>query len=182
MALDLEKILASINSNSGNKLPPVHLWHPERVGEIDIHIDDNMRWQHEGTYFQREALVRLLASILKKEGDDYFLVTPEEKMKIRVDDVPFEIINMQQNDAESPQKILVTNTEDIIRLENSSQWQLRNYQGTPVPYVLVRDNLWARVNRTVFYQMIAEAEEKKSGNGTQLFLRSLDTSFLLGDY
>lgn len=180
MAIDLEKLLSSIHQQEQKSLPPVHLWKPSICGEIDIHIDSEMRWFHEGRPFEREALVRLLASILVMEGDAYYLVTPQEKMRIRVDDVPFAIINMQQNDAQPPQKVLISNTEDLITLKEPSQWELREYQGAMIPYVCVRQNLWARVNRTVFYQMIDAAEPQDGPNATELYLPSGSARFLLG--
>jgi hypothetical protein len=176
MALDIEKILKNLSLDD-KKLPPIHLWHPEHVGEIDICIDDNMRWWHEGEIFQRESLVRLFASILRKEGDTYFLVTPAEKLAIVVEDVPFEIINML-NDGST--KVFITNTEDKIFLTQESQWQLRDYQGVNIPYVLVRDDLWARVNRTVYYQMIEEAAKSEQVSETQIYLQSAGNNYLLG--
>ena len=68
------------------KLPPVDQWNPEFCGDIDIRIARNGSWYHEGRPFLRPSLVRLLSSILKREGDDYFLVSPVEKMRIQVED------------------------------------------------------------------------------------------------
>lgn len=76
------------------KMPPVEDWHPTTEGEIDIHIDHQGRWFHEGGHFDRQDLARLFASILRKEDDHYYLVTPSEKLKISVDDVPFSIVLM----------------------------------------------------------------------------------------
>jgi uncharacterized protein len=98
MSLDIQQILDSLQNNSGHKLPPVHLWHPEREGAIDIHIDGQMRWTHEGGHFERQSIQRLLSTLLRKDGDHYYLVTPQEKLKISVVDVPFEISSMTESE------------------------------------------------------------------------------------
>ena len=67
-------------------MPPVHLWDPPYCGEIDITIKRDGTWIHEGTPIGRPGLVRLFASILKKEGEQHFLVTPVEKVGIVVED------------------------------------------------------------------------------------------------
>jgi hypothetical protein len=85
------------------KLPPVDQWNPEFCGDIDIRIARNGSWYHEGRPFLRPSLVRLLSSILKREGDDYFLVSPVEKMRIQVEDVPFIAVGMTQEEADGEQ-------------------------------------------------------------------------------
>ncbi len=180
MSLDIQQILDSLQNNSGPKLPPVHLWHPEREGVIDIHIDEQMRWTHEGGHFERHSIQRLLSTLLRKEGDHYFLVTPQEKLKISVADVPFEIINMTNNETDPGEKILITNNDDLIRLNETSQWELREYQGNLIPYVEVRNNLWARISRPVYYQMIAEAEPESQGEREMINLVSKGKKFILG--
>ena len=85
----LEAILAAARTGEGRAAPPVHLWNPPHCGEIDIRIARNGLWFHEGTPIGREALVRLFASVLRKDPDGYHLVTPVEKMKIAVEDAPF---------------------------------------------------------------------------------------------
>lgn len=174
MALDLDRIVATLNQ-AAEKMPPVQSWQPAVKGTIDILIDDNMQWFHEGGVFQREALVKLLASILRIEDDGYYLVTPAEKLRIEVADVPFKIIAMlQQDDA----YYLITNTEDRIRLDDNTVWQLRRYNEVEIPYVDVRHGLFARVDRAVFYQMVEQAE--LSEDGKSMYLISAKRPFLLG--
>lgn len=175
MALDLDHIVATFN-HPANSLPPVERWQPSVSGSIDIVIDEQMQWFHEGGIFQRPALMKLLSSILRIENGDYFLVTPAEKLRIQVVDVPFKIVAMlPQDDA----IILITHTEDRIRLEASTFWQLRSFHGVNIPYVEVRNGLFARVDRSVFYQMVESAELNDAGD--KLLLRSAGCSFLLGD-
>ena len=179
MSLDLDQIYQAITQTNQENLPPVHLWHPEREGEIDIVIDHSANWFHEGGEFQRLSLVKLLSSILRLEGENYYLVTPAEKLKISVEDVPFAIVSLLQQDDDL---ILVTNTEQLIHLDGDCVWQLREYQGQPVPYVELRDGLFARVSRHVYYQMVEQAEHSESEQGNEVFLRSSGLQFSLGHF
>lgn len=184
MSIDLTLILKRIADNEmPARLPPVKSWHPEHVGEMDLIIDDQLQWFHEGAAFQRQSLIKLLASVLRKDGDDYYLVTPVEKMRITVKDVPFAIISMLENkQSAQPAYSLVTNTEEIIHLDDSATWQLREFQSggetLKLPYVEVRDDLWARITRPVYYQMAALAEEAEDGSG-DIFLTSGGITFAL---
>src|SRR3569833_2332926 len=85
----LEGIAAAAKQAPGRGLPPVHLWNPPHCGEIDIRIRKDGVWFHEGTPIGREALVRLFSTVLRKDDDGIYLVTPVEKMKITVEDAPF---------------------------------------------------------------------------------------------
>src|SRR5258706_4204674 len=86
----LERVGASARAQApGRGLPPVHLWNPARHGDIDIVIKLDGQWFHEGAPIGREALVRLFSTILRKDPDGFHLVTPAEKLKIKVEDAPF---------------------------------------------------------------------------------------------
>lgn len=181
MAIDLERIVKALESNSADskQKPPVDQWQPERVGEIDIVIDKNNDWYHEGTLFKRDALVRLFASILRKDEDGYYLVTPVEKLKITVEDVPFKITSLLERPGEPLR--LISNVEDIITLDRGCDWQLRNYDNVSVPYIRVRSKLYARVDRPVYYQMMEMAESRHAGDTTTFYLQSAGQSFTLGE-
>src|SRR3990167_6970488 len=85
----LKAIVEAAKQAPGRGLPPVHLWNPEHCGEIDIVIRRDGVWMHEGSPIGREALVRLFSTVLRKDPDGYHLVTPVEKLKIAVEDLPF---------------------------------------------------------------------------------------------
>ncbi len=116
---DVNGFLAFAGKLKERKLPPVESWHPSFCGDIDIRIARDGRWYHEGRIFQRDALTKLLSSILRKEGDEYFLVSPVEKMRIQVEDVPFLAIEMQQEKAPDQFAAFLfrTATDDIVRLD-----------------------------------------------------------------
>ena len=176
MAIDLKKIIHTLQTGEAKSLPPVHLWQPEIVGEMDLCIDAQQKWFHEGEAFQRQSLVKLLASVMRKDGDDYFLVTPTEKMKIHVADVPFSIISLITPDDTSKPLVVVTNTEETIALDAHCQWQLRVFDEVELPYIKVRANLWARVSRPVFYQLVELADTIEDA----VILHSAGHRFALG--
>lgn len=192
----LDDIIKMLNEHSGagSNLPPVEQWQPKNKGSIDIHIDAQGHWYHEGDIFKRQKLVNLFASILRYESGQYFLVTPAEQLSIKVDDVAFLaelLVSVHENPSE-PSLQLVTQCGDIIALNSDSQWELRRFQGEMIPYVLVRHQLWARVARHVFYQLVDiainqqsdddDSPVKSSDDNAMLSFISENTMFLLGHY
>jgi hypothetical protein len=141
---------------AGRKLPPVEKWHPAHCGEIDIRIARDGTWFHSGTPVGRRELVRLFSTILRKEADGYYLVTPAEKMRIRVEDAPFLAVLLEvRGEGTDQQLAFTTNVGDEviagcnnpIRVETEPQTQ------EPAPYLHVRAGLEARISRAVFYQL-----------------------------
>src|SRR6201987_2197901 len=91
----LEGIAGAARRAGAKGLPPVHLWNPPYCGDIDMRIASDGTWFYQKTPIGRAALVKLFASVLKREGDKYFLVTPVEKVGIIVDDAPFLAVEMK---------------------------------------------------------------------------------------
>ena len=166
------------------KLPPVELWNPDFCGDIDIRIVRNGSWYHEGRIFQRDALVKLLSSILRKEGDEYFLVSPVEKMRIQVDDVPFLVVEMQQEHLsdQPPALLFRTSTDDVIRLdaEHPLRVQTDFVTAEPRPYIHVRNGMEARIHRPVFYEMVELGREILRDGQLHLVVDSAGETFDLG--
>lgn len=171
-------------SDKARPLPPVEKWDPPFCGNINLTIALDGRWFYEGSPIGRANLVKLFASVLKKEDDDYFLVTPVEKVGITVEDVPFLVTEWQFDD---PVLVLTTQTGDTISLTSPQQLSLRkppaelqDTDATPIPYVLVRRNLWARLHQNVYYQLLEQASEQTLGNETQFVINSNATPFIFG--
>jgi uncharacterized protein len=146
--------LASAARRAGAKgPPPVHLWNPPFCGDIDMRIARDGTWFYLGTPIGRPEMVRLFAGIIKREEDAYFLVTPVEKVGIVVDDAPFIAIDVEPVDGSL---VFVTNVGDRvvagpdcpIRIERDPA------TGEPSPYVLIRRNLWALIDRKSFYRLV----------------------------
>lgn len=171
-------------SEAGNEadqasLPPVDKWNPDFCGNMNLVIKRNGQWWHEGTPFTRAKLIKLLASVLKKEGDDYFLVTPVEKIGIQVEDVPFIVINDEKKGS-----VISVNTQtgDTVSISEAHPVELRIFEGNLVPYCNIRRNLWARVHQNVLYRWLELAKEVQEGDTTKLFLSSADYTFCIGSF
>ena len=140
----------------GRKLPPVEKWTPAHCGEIDIRIGRDGSWFHQGTPIGRPELVRLFSTILRKEADAFYLVTPAEKMRIRVDDAPFMAVLLEVGGAGRDQRLqFTTNVGDAVIADGEHCIRVEFARETeePAPYLHVRSGLEARINRSVFYQM-----------------------------
>jgi len=132
-------------------------WNPPFCGDLDMRIARDGTWFYEGTPIRRPALVRLFSTILRRDGDDYFLVTPVEKVGITVDDAPFVAVDVEAEGAGPDQALrFETNVGDYvtagpdhpIRVERDPE------TGEPAPYVLVRANLEALIDRKSFYRLV----------------------------
>ena len=138
------------------------------TGDIDIRIARDGAWYHEGGVIARLELVRLFAALLKREGDEYFLVTPVEKWRIQVEDAPFAIVALAaERDVRGMQQLVfATNVGDqvIAGPEHLLRVECR-LPGGAAPYLRVRRNLDGLLSRPVYYQLAAIAEPAPEGNG-----------------
>ncbi|WDE03008.1 DUF1285 domain-containing protein [Thalassomonas viridans] len=177
--MSLEKISTQLKlSSAEQKLPPVELWDPPYCGEIDIVIKEDGSWYHNGTVFKRQKLVKLFASVLKKEGDEYFLVTPVEKVKITVEDAPFILSQWSWGQGgEYGEMQLATTLGDEFILGHDHPLHIGD---NGCLYVTVRRNLMAKVHRNVFYQWADIAKERKTSSGTELVLPCGSYELVLG--
>ncbi|MEM8632521.1 MAG: DUF1285 domain-containing protein [Pseudomonadota bacterium] len=153
-----EGIAASARAASKAKgLPPVHLWNPPFCGDLDIRIARDGTWFYLGTPIGRPELVRLFSTILKKEGDAYFLVTPVEKVGITVDDAPFVAVDFEASGSGNDQVLTFhTNVGDSVDAGKAAPIRVvRDAEtGEPSPYVLIRANLEALIDRKSFYRLV----------------------------
>ncbi len=142
----------------GTKLPPVHLWNPPFCGDIDMRIAADGTWFYMNSPIGRKPLYTLFSRVLRKDGDQYFLVTPVEKCGIRVDDAPFTAIRMQvEGEGRSQRIAFETNCDDTVNVDAEHPLRFATEVGTGglKPYVLVRANLEALVIRALFYDLVA---------------------------
>lgn len=163
MTGDLLAQVESLLKAGGNASPPVHEWSPPLSGDIDIRIARDGTWYHEGVRFERQSLVRLFSSILKREGDDYFLITPVEKWRLRVEDAPFAAIDCEVvGEGAQQQLVFITNVDDRVLCDALHPLRVATdaFSGEPSPYVMVRDGLEARIARSVFYRLVDRAVER----------------------
>ncbi|MBA6389910.1 DUF1285 domain-containing protein [Colwellia sp. BRX10-3] len=178
--MSLEKISAQISDTQqgdGKKMPPVELWDPPFCGDIDLEIKLDGSWFYNGTVFKRLSLVKLFASVLKKEDDKYFLVTPVEKVGIIVEDAPFILTQWQWLDDKKTSMEVTTNLDDSFILNADHPLEITEDGGL---YVTVRRNLQAKVHRNVYYQWVDLASEDDIGKGTEMVFFSAEHRFSLG--
>ena len=153
-----ESVMASVQAAAKQKgPPPVHLWNPPFCGDIDIRIARDGTWFYLGTPIGRPGLVKLFSSILKREGDRYFLVTPVEKVGITVDEAPFVAVDFEVEGTGEAQALhFVTQVEDrVVAGPDHPIRVVRDPQtGEPSPYVLIRANLEALIDRKSFYRLV----------------------------
>ena len=148
-----ESLVSAAKAAGRRGSPPVHLWNPPFCGDIDIRIARSGLWYYLGTPIGRPELVRLFAGILKREGDAYFLVTPAEKVGIRVDDAPFVAVDV---DPVADGLAFTTNVGDrvIAGPDHPIRVARDPETGEPSPYVLIRRDLWALIDRKSFYRLV----------------------------
>jgi hypothetical protein len=174
----LEGIAQAAKQAPGRGLPPVHLWNPPHTGEIDIVIKPDGRWVHEGATISREALVRLFSTVLRKDPDGIYLVTPVEKLKITVEDAPFVAVRVDR-DGEALR--FLTNVGDEVEAgpENAIRVEMGE-DGEPRPYLHVRRGLEALISRPVFYELVELAEPRETPDGETLGVTSNGAWFPVG--
>nr|WP_323780387.1 DUF1285 domain-containing protein [Amylibacter sp.] len=152
-----DSIAQSASAASKKGPAPVHLWNPPFCGDLDMRIARDGTWFYLGTPIGRKPLVKLFSGIIRKDGDDYFLVTPVEKVGITVEDAPFVAIDFDVENPGPDQRLtFLTQVDDEatagpdhpIRVERDPE------TGEPSPYILIRTNLEALIDRKSFYRLV----------------------------
>ena len=165
-------------------LPPIYKWNPPFCGEIDIRISRDGAWRYQGSLITRKKLVRLFSTVLRREEDDhYYLVTPVEKVRIKVDDAPFVAVDVDVLGSGEAQKLhFETNLGDTVVVDQDHpMWVVNDpLSGEPSPYVRIRDSLNALISRAVYYRLVDLAQEKIVDGISHLGLFSCGQFFSLG--
>jgi hypothetical protein len=167
---------AANTTPAGKGLPPVHLWNPPFCGDLDMRIAADGTWFYLKTPIGRLPLVKLFASVLKREGDKYFLVTPVEKCGIVVDDAPFLAVELEVEHGDRRQsdrgQVLRfrTNVDDWVACgpEHALRFEPEPETAGLKPYLHVRRGLWAKVTRALFYDLVELGEEREV-DGRRMF-------------
>jgi hypothetical protein len=162
---------AGPSHRAGTGGAPVHLWNPPFCGDLDMRIAADGTWFYMKTPIGRPALVKLFASVLKREGEKYFLVTPVEKCGIAVDDAPFMAVEMRIDDGDKGRVLnFRTNVDDwvVCDTDHALRFEPEPDTGGMKPYLHVRAGLWAKVTRTLFYDLVELGEERDIG-GERMF-------------
>lgn len=189
MDLMVDKLFSDLLSESkkySDTLPPVHQWHPELSGDIAIRIDREGRWFHESVEIKRASIITLFSKLLKLEGSDYFLVTPNEKWRILVDVAPLFVISASLEIRQGHQAIVfqtLTGETILLGRDNPLQMEQDVANKQAYPMVRVRDNISALISRSTFYQLVEWSIRRTHQDGQkEQLIKSMGCEFSLGLY
>ncbi len=154
--------------------PALELWDPPLSGDIDIVIRADAEWLHEGEPFKRSAIVDLFSSILRREADgQYYLVTPVEKWRIRVEAHALQVIDITRMSTDGTLVATCNHGPDIVI---GKDHPLCASENSDVPWLVCNHGLTAGLARSVWYRLVETAEK----SGENLMIRSGEWSYLLG--
>jgi hypothetical protein len=180
--LDIARLLLDEDGKPPKGLPPVHRWNPPFCGDIDMVIKRNGQWFYMGTPIGRPALVKLFSTVLRRDEDDeYYLVTPVEKVRIRVEDAPFLAVDVDrlEEGGETFLRFTTQTGDRVIAGPDHPVWV--EYHGDePAPYIHVRDRLHALISRSLFYHLIASGELREQDGAQVLCISSSGQFFEIG--
>ncbi|PPR12101.1 MAG: hypothetical protein CFH41_00134 [Alphaproteobacteria bacterium MarineAlpha11_Bin1] len=158
---------------------------PQMCGDIDIRIARDGTWHYLGSPIGRESLVKLFASVLNRdEAGDFWLVTPAELCRIKVDDAPFNAVEMIVSHGKNGQVLnFRSNIGETVTAgpDHPIRIEIEPETGEPSPYIMIRDGLEALIVRSVFYDLVEISEEREVNGKTMLGVRSGGVFFKLGD-
>ena len=178
----LEAITGALARAGAKGPPPVEQWNPPFCGDLDMRIAADGTWFYLKTPIGRPALVKLFASVLKREGDSYFLVTPVEKCGITVDDAPFLAVELNIEDSTEGRVLhFRTNVDDWVSCgpQHALRFEPEAGTGGLKPYLHVRRDLWAKVTRTLFFDLVEIGEERDVEGRAMFGVMSMGTFFAM---
>ncbi|GGB05101.1 hypothetical protein GCM10011491_36540 [Brucella endophytica] len=180
----LEALISRARAEAGEKgLPPVEMWNPDFCGDIDMEIRADGTWFYMGTPIGRQPLVRLFSTILRKDEDGRtYLVTPVEKVDIRVEDAPFLAVEMSVTGEGATQALTFrTNVGDVVEAgpEHPLRFEIAPENGGLKPYLRVRGRLEALLARPVMYDLVALGEEMEIEGRLMFVVRSRGAVFTI---
>ncbi len=166
--------------------PPVHLWEPDYCAEMDLVIKSDGSWHYMGSPISRKKLVKLFSTVLRLDADShYYLVTPVEKLRIRVEDAPFTAVEVDQVTGDGDDRLVFrTNVDELVVAgpDHRVRVIVDPDDGTPRPYVHVRAGLDALISRAVFYQLVDMASHTTGDDDVvRLSIDSAGETFILGE-
>lgn len=177
--MNIDRLLQQRGDGEGAVIPPLEKWQPALLGDMNLCIHADGTWWHEGQPFARPKVARLLATLLRLDDEGYCLVTPAERWRISVEDLPLVAVEADYHD---DAWWFTTQFDDVVRLDDEHPLSVTlTPQGEAVPQVAVRFGLAARLHRHVYYQLVDVAETRETGNGiTELGITSAGRWFVLG--
>ncbi len=179
---ELDSITGAVSRAAAKGPPPVERWNPPFCGDLDMRIATDGTWFYLKTPIGRPPLVKLFASVLKREGDKYFLVTPVEKCGIQVEDAPFIAVELKIEQQTSGRILhFRTNVDDWVACgpEHPLRFEPEPGTGGLKPYLHVRRDLWAKVTRALFFDLVELGEEQDVAGRMMFGVVSMGTFFAM---
>jgi hypothetical protein len=165
--------------------PPVERWNPPYCGDIGLEIRRNGTWLYQGSPILRPALVKLFASVLRRDADErHYLVTPVEKVDVKVEDAPFLAVEMAAEGAGPAQRLVFrTNVDDVFACDAEHPLRFKSVgpEGGLKPYVTVRGRLEALLSRALYYDLVELAVTETRDGSAVLGLWSGEVFFPLAE-
>jgi uncharacterized protein len=161
---------------AARRLPPVESWQPEHSGDSEMRIAADGKWYHQNGEITRPAMIRAFSSLLRCDADgSHWLVTPQQKLSIKVEDAPFVAVELQ-SDGEAQNRSLAfrLNSDDLVIAGSDHELELLD----GLPYLHVRGGLWAKLARPVYYEL-AEIALAESPDEPRVW--SNGVAFAIGD-
>lgn len=160
-----KRFLEAASDYAGKRMPPVEKWNPDYCGDIDMRIARDGRWFYMGTPINRLPLVKLFASILRRDPERHVLVTPVERVGIVVEDAPFLAVEMEPVEtAAGPSLAFRTNLDEVVVVDEAHPLRFElDEKGGLKPYLRVRGDLWARLTRALALDLAARIEARGDG-------------------
>jgi hypothetical protein len=166
-SFDLTRVAREVGAADGKDrpLPPIHLWNPDLCEGVDMRVTRDGTWHYMGSPIGRKPMVRLFSTIMRREDDGhYYIVTPDEKVRVVVDDAPFVAVHVEAQGLGSEQSLTFrTNVDDEVTAgpDHPIRVEIDADTGEPSPYVHVRGGLEALIGRSVFYELVELSEERE---------------------
>ncbi len=163
---DILSSISELQKQYENSLPPVDSWNPPLNGDLDMRIDREGRWFYQGGELKRSAMVKMFSSILRREGDDYFLLTPAEKWRINVEQAPFLMVAMRVENAGTKDQFIVLETNvgnEVLVSRDNPLWLVESDRGEQLLMIEVRSSLPGLLSRAVFYELVEQNAEEEGG-------------------
>ena len=165
------------NLEGYNNFPPVELWNPALCEGQEFYIDREGEWFYNKSPIKNKKLLNLFSTVLRKDKNEYFLVTPVEKVPVKVELAPYKIIDFEVNDEKVQ---LITNLNFQFILDKTNTTRLINHNDSLIPLVNVRSNIEGFFNRNTYYKLVDLALEKEFIDNDFLYIPSNQINHIIG--
>ena len=165
------------NLEGYNNFPPVELWTPALCEGQEFYIDREGEWFYNKSPIKNKKLLNLFSTVLRKDKNEYFLVTPVEKVPVKVELAPYKIIDFEVNDEKVQ---LITNLNFQFILDKTNTTRLINHNDSLIPLVNVRSNIEGFFNRNTYYKLVDLALEKEFIDNNFLYIPSNQINHIIG--